>query len=207
MMGTCWPTGWRAPARTGTSGTCARSPTGKDRPDVVKWIKFGGASWTHDNLGFYYSRYDEPKAGSQQKQLEDVNYYNKLFYHRLGTPQAQDALVYERKDHKDWQFNGGVTDDGRYLIHHGVQGDRPQVPDPVPGPQAGGRASRRLPSSSLSITSTPSIPSSITTVRCSSSRPTCKRRAASSSPSTSASRASAASSSRKGPRTCAASTC
>ena len=91
--------------------------TAKDRPDVLKWIKFSGAAWTRDNKGFYYSRYDEPKAGgSQQKQLEDVNFFNKLFYHRLGTQQAQDSLVYERKDHKDWQFQSSVTDDGRYLI-------------------------------------------------------------------------------------------
>ncbi len=90
--------------------------TAKDRPDVLKWIKFSSTAWTHDNKGFYYSRYDEPKSGSQQKQLEDVNFFNKLFYHRLGTPQSQDTLIYERKDHKDWQFGSTVSDDGRYLI-------------------------------------------------------------------------------------------
>jgi prolyl oligopeptidase len=87
--------------------------TGKDLPDKVEWSKFSDASWTKDGKGFFYSRYDAPKAG---KQLQDVNYYMKLYYHRLGTPQSQDELIYERKDQKEWGFDGHVTDDGRYLI-------------------------------------------------------------------------------------------
>lgn len=90
--------------------------TGKDLPDVLKWIKFSGVAWTKDGKGLYYSRFDEPKATTGQKQFEDVNYFNKLFFHRLGTPQSQDVLVYERKDHKEWQFVPTVTEDGRYLI-------------------------------------------------------------------------------------------
>jgi prolyl oligopeptidase len=87
--------------------------TGQDLPDTIKWVKFSGASWTPDGKGFFYSRYDEPKAGSQ---LAGVNEFQKLYYHRLGTPQAEDALIYERKDQKDWGFSGDVTEDGRYLI-------------------------------------------------------------------------------------------
>ncbi len=87
--------------------------TGQDLPDLVKWSKFSGASWTKDSAGFYYSRYDAPSSNSA---LRSVNEYNKLYYHRLGTPQSADKLVYERPDHKDWGFSGGVTDDGRYLI-------------------------------------------------------------------------------------------
>jgi prolyl oligopeptidase len=88
--------------------------TGQDLPDVIKWVKFSGASWTPDGKGFFYSRYDEPKAGTSG--LSGVNEFQKLYYHRLGTPQAEDALIYERKDQKDWGFSGDVTDDGRYLI-------------------------------------------------------------------------------------------
>jgi prolyl oligopeptidase len=88
--------------------------TGQDLPDTVKWVKFSGASWTPDGKGFFYSRYDEPKAGTSG--LSGVNEFQKLYYHRLGTPQAEDALIYERKDQKDWGFNGDVTEDGRYLI-------------------------------------------------------------------------------------------
>ena len=87
--------------------------TREDLSDHLKWIKFSGASWTHDNQGFFYSRYDEP---NEKTKLEDVNYYQKLFYHRLGTPQSEDILIYERPDQKEWGFSSYVTEDGRYLI-------------------------------------------------------------------------------------------
>ncbi len=87
--------------------------SGQDLDDHLRWSKFSGAAWTHDGQGFFYSRYDEPKADSQ---FEDVNYYQKLYYHRLGTDQTEDILVYERPDQKEWGFQGQVTHDGRYLI-------------------------------------------------------------------------------------------
>ncbi|MEH2280530.1 MAG: prolyl oligopeptidase family serine peptidase [Nostoc sp.] len=87
--------------------------TGEDLQDHLKWIKFSGASWTHDHQGFFYSRYDEP---NEKTQLEDVNYYQKLYYHQLGKPQSEDVLIYHRPDQKEWGFSGGVTEDGRYLI-------------------------------------------------------------------------------------------
>ncbi|NJO80388.1 MAG: S9 family peptidase [Cyanobacteria bacterium RM1_2_2] len=87
--------------------------TGEDLPDQIKWSKFSGADWTHDGKGFFYSRYDEP---NETTKLEDANYYQKLYYHRLGTPQSEDVLVYERPDQKEWGFSGFVTEDGRYLI-------------------------------------------------------------------------------------------
>lgn len=87
--------------------------TGEDSSDLIQWVKFSGASWTHDGQGFFYSRYDEPNPDSQ---LEDINYYQKLYYHKLGTPQAEDILIYHRPDQKEWMFGGGVTEDGRYLI-------------------------------------------------------------------------------------------
>jgi prolyl oligopeptidase len=97
--------------------------TGKDLPDVVKWVKFSGASWTPDGKGFFYSRYDEP---NEKTKLEDANYYQKLYYHRLGAPQSEDTLIYERRDHKDWGFGGTVTDDGRYLVVNVWQGTDPK---------------------------------------------------------------------------------
>ena len=87
--------------------------TGEDTVDHLQWSKFSGAAWSHDHQGFFYSRYDAPGADSQ---FEEVNYFQKLFYHRLGTPQAEDILVYERPDQKEWGFQGQVTDDGRYLM-------------------------------------------------------------------------------------------
>ncbi len=86
--------------------------TGEDLPDRLQWVKFSGASWTKDGRGFFYSRYDEPKEGNL---LQSTNYYQKLYYHRVGTPQSADELIYERRDHKEWGFGGYVTDDGRYL--------------------------------------------------------------------------------------------
>ncbi|MGB3136731.1 MAG: prolyl oligopeptidase family serine peptidase [Nodosilinea sp.] len=86
---------------------------GEDTDDQLKWVKFSGASWSHDHEGFFYSRYDEPDESTK---LEAVNYYQKLFYHRLGTAQSEDVLIYERPDQKEWGFGGGVTEDGRYLI-------------------------------------------------------------------------------------------
>ncbi len=86
--------------------------TGKDLSDDLKWLKFSGASWSKDNKGFYYSRYDEPNGAA----LRDTNYFQKLYYHRLGTAQSDDKLIYERPDNKEMMFGGNVTDDGHYLI-------------------------------------------------------------------------------------------
>ena len=97
--------------------------TAEDRSDVVKWVKFSGISWTADGKGFFYSRYDEP---NEQTKLTTANYFHKLYYHRVGTPQAEDKLVYHRPDHKDWNFGGGVTDDGRYLVITATQGTDPK---------------------------------------------------------------------------------
>lgn len=90
-----------------------RVDTGADLPDRVRWSKFSGASWTKDNKGFYYSRYEAPKPGQE---LEAVNYFHKLYYHKINSGQEKDTLIYERKDKKEWGFDGRVTDDGRYLL-------------------------------------------------------------------------------------------
>ncbi len=97
--------------------------SGTDLPDHVKWVKFSRASWRKDGSGFYYSRYDEPPAGTK---LTGANYHHKLYFHRLGTPQSEDTLVYHRPDQKEWNFGGGVTDDGRYLIITATQGTDPR---------------------------------------------------------------------------------
>ena len=87
--------------------------SGKDTADLIKWVKFSSTAWLHDGSGFFYSRYDEPQEATK---LADVNYFQKLYLHKLGTPQSADVLVYDRPDHKEWGFGGSVTDDGRYLI-------------------------------------------------------------------------------------------
>lgn len=91
--------------------------------DHLQWVKFSGVSWTPDNSGIYYSRYDEPKEGEE---FTGSNYYHKLYFHKLGEPQSKDQLVYERKDHKQWGFDGSVTEDGDYLIIHVWRGTDPK---------------------------------------------------------------------------------
>jgi len=97
--------------------------TGKDLPDLIRWSKFSGASWKRDGSGFYYSRYDEPASESKYK---DTNFYHKVYFHRLGTPQSADVLVYERPDHKDWNFSAITTEDGRYLVLDVSRGTAPE---------------------------------------------------------------------------------
>ena len=87
--------------------------TGEDLSDHLKWVKFSGASWAKDNSGFYYSRYDAPKEGEE---LQQSNYFPKVYFHVLGTAQDSDVLVYERPDQKEWGLNAGVSEDGRFLI-------------------------------------------------------------------------------------------
>ncbi len=85
----------------------------KPLPDELKWVKFSGASWTPDGKGFYYSRFPEPK---KEAAFQDLNVNMKLYYHRIGTPQSDDRLVYERPDNPKWTISGEVTEDGQYLI-------------------------------------------------------------------------------------------
>ncbi len=87
--------------------------TGRDLEDLIEWGKFSGASWSRDGRGFCYGRFDEPAEGEE---LSGVNYFHKLYYHRLGTPQSDDILLYERADEKKWGFDGHYTEDGEYLL-------------------------------------------------------------------------------------------
>jgi prolyl oligopeptidase len=93
--------------------------TGEDLTDNLKWVKFSRASWTKDGKGFFYSGYDKPNESTK---LTKLNENQKLFYHRLGTPQSEDKLIYYRPEHKDWGYGGYVTDDGRNLIINVTQG-------------------------------------------------------------------------------------
>jgi prolyl oligopeptidase len=93
--------------------------SGKDTDDIIKWVKFSSTAWLHDGSGFFYSRYDEPKEATK---LADVNYFQKLYFHKVGTPQSADTLVYDRPDHKDWGFGAEVSEDGKYLVITASQG-------------------------------------------------------------------------------------
>jgi prolyl oligopeptidase len=87
--------------------------SGQDLSDDVRWMRFSDLSWTKDGKGFFYSRYPEPP---KDKVLEAALADHALYYHRVGTPQSQDVLVYARKDLPEWAIVGSVSEDGRYLF-------------------------------------------------------------------------------------------
>ena len=87
--------------------------TGRDLVDEVGWVRFSDLSWTHDSNGFFYSRYPEPPT---HKVLEAALAGQAVYYHRIGTAQADDVLIYRRADHPTWIVNASVTEDGRYLL-------------------------------------------------------------------------------------------
>jgi prolyl oligopeptidase len=87
--------------------------TGEDFAETVAWVRFSELSWTHDSQGFFYSRYPEPPAG---KVLEAALAHQAICYHRVGTPQSDDILIYRRQDHPSWIVNATVSDDGRYVF-------------------------------------------------------------------------------------------
>ena len=87
--------------------------TGKQLPDVIRWVKFSSLSWTEDGKGFFYGRYPEPRAG---KSLQDAVRDKKIYYHALGTGQAADRLIYERPDEPTLFIDGDTDETGRYLF-------------------------------------------------------------------------------------------
>lgn len=87
--------------------------TGAKLSDKIEWVKFSGLSWAKDNSGFYYSRYPKPAEGAE---FQGLNKDQKVYFHRLGTPQTADAVVKEDPARPDVGWGAGVTDDGAYLI-------------------------------------------------------------------------------------------
>lgn len=85
---------------------------GRDYDEVLKWCRFTGVAWKHDNSGFFYDRYPDTNTTSP----EDRAYNNKLYWHTLGTPQSEDPLVYERPDEPELGFGPRITSDGQYLV-------------------------------------------------------------------------------------------
>ena len=77
--------------------------TGEVLEDELKWAKFSGASWENDDSGFYYRRYEEPKG----ELLKELNESPKLMFHKIGTNQSEDKLIFENLDNPRWGF--GIT--------------------------------------------------------------------------------------------------
>jgi prolyl oligopeptidase len=81
--------------------------------DELKWIKFSDVSWAADSKGFFYSSNPEPKPGEKHQLIPG---HKKVYYHRLGTSQGDDVLVYERPDRPSWLVNARATGDDHYLV-------------------------------------------------------------------------------------------
>jgi prolyl oligopeptidase len=87
--------------------------TGRVLDDEVRWAKFTGIEWAKDGSGFFYSRFPEPTAAQQ---FQSTNENHAIYFHRIGTAQAQDRLVFAQPDRPRMSNNGEVSDDGRWLI-------------------------------------------------------------------------------------------
>lgn len=85
----------------------------KPLDDELKWIKFNNPDWLKDGSGFFYARYPEPEAGAA---FQKLNLNQKVYFHKLGTPQSEDRLVFERPDEPKWGFQSSVSDDGKYVV-------------------------------------------------------------------------------------------
>jgi len=95
--------------------------TGNDLPDIISWSKFSSASWLKDGSGFFYEGYDPPAADA----LKSANYFHKIFFHKLGTSQSEDTLIFDRPDDKEINVGAAVSEDGRYLIIYQTRGSSP----------------------------------------------------------------------------------
>ncbi len=87
--------------------------TGKILDDEIHWIKFGSVQWSHDETGFYYSRFPQVQEGEE---FQSLNFNQKVYYHKLGDPQDADTLVLETPDEPKWGFTCNVTEDGKFLV-------------------------------------------------------------------------------------------
>ncbi|MFY8216311.1 MAG: prolyl oligopeptidase family serine peptidase [Chthoniobacterales bacterium] len=90
--------------------------SGNDLPDVLQDMRFSGLAWAPDNSGFWYNRYPDPNTRQN----------NTLYWHALGTDQADDVPVFQMPDHPDVALYPGVSDDGRYLFIYQVVGTEPR---------------------------------------------------------------------------------
>jgi len=86
--------------------------------DKINWVKFSGAEWAPDSKGFYYSAYDAPEKGVFSSQ----NQFQKVYYHRLGTPQSADKLIYKDAEHPLRYFSAWPSKDGKWLFISASEG-------------------------------------------------------------------------------------
>lgn len=87
--------------------------SGKVLDDELDWLKFTGLSWAGDSSGFYYSRYPET---AEEEKFQSLNMNQAVYFHRVGTTQDEDVLVFANPDNPEWGYAANVTDDGEHLV-------------------------------------------------------------------------------------------
>lgn len=91
--------------------------TGEILDDKVEWAKFTGISWGVD--GFYYSAYDAPKKGEE---YSAANEYHQVFFHKIGTPQSDDVLIWRDDEHPNRNHYAATSKDGEWIILFASEG-------------------------------------------------------------------------------------
>ncbi len=111
--GKLWAYGVSEAGSDRTTWRVRDTTTGKDLPDSLAPNRQGISAWLKDNSGFYYSSYAPVEKGQELKQATK---FQKIYFHKLGTPQSADYVVYERPDNGDYFSSAEVSDDGNWLI-------------------------------------------------------------------------------------------
>ena len=93
--------------------------TAKPMADEVRWVKHSDYAWRQDGSGFFYSRFPEPKQGAE---FQSTNLNQQIYFHKLGSPQSDDRLIYETPDKPKYTHLAQVTDDDRYLLIYTREG-------------------------------------------------------------------------------------
>lgn len=87
--------------------------SGKPVGDEIKWVKFSALSWAKDGSGFLYSRFEEPAAGQT---FQSLNQNQQVYFHRLGTAQSADRLIFATPAKPELNHVATVSDDGRWAV-------------------------------------------------------------------------------------------
>ncbi len=98
--------------------------SGNELSDRIEWVKFSGISWKPDGSGFFYSRFAKPDEGAK---FQSLNLNQQVWFHRIGTAQDADTMVYATPDRPKLGHGAQVTDDGKYLVITSAQGTDPKV--------------------------------------------------------------------------------
>ncbi len=117
--GKLWAYGIAKSGSDRTEWKVMNTETGEHLPDTLRPNRQGGVSWLKDNSGFFYNRFPDAEEGAE---LKGASKFPKIYFHKLGTPQSEDKLIYERPEDGELFLSGFVTEDGKWLVINVVKG-------------------------------------------------------------------------------------